>query len=211
MPSHPNITITYFDLAGRAEPARLALHIAGIPFVDERLKRDEWPSYKAKAPFGQCPMMTVDGEIYAQSNAITRYAGRLANLYPSDPIKALPVDMVLDKITDIAETLSPTFCETDAEKRLALRKKLASDVLPPHFAQLDKYICKKSPNYAVGDSMTIADLAIFNFVNWFKSGMLDGIPADLVSPYRNVCSVCDTVSKNPKVQDWYQKHPTKSA
>ena len=38
------------------------------------------------------------------------------------------------------------------------------------FNQLDKVICKKNPNYAIGDSLTIADLTIANFVKWFQSG-----------------------------------------
>lgn len=40
---------------------------------------------------GQVPVLEVDGEQIAQSIAITTYAGKLANLYPWDPLQAAKV------------------------------------------------------------------------------------------------------------------------
>ena len=67
----PKITLTYFDFAGsRGEECRLALHLAGVPFEDERLKGSAWQSRKASAPFGALPVLTVEGHSpIAQSNA----------------------------------------------------------------------------------------------------------------------------------------------
>jgi hypothetical protein len=42
--------------AARAEPTRLALHIAGIPFEDVRIEHAAWPAMKEKMPFGQIPV-----------------------------------------------------------------------------------------------------------------------------------------------------------
>jgi glutathione S-transferase len=40
------------------------------------------------------PVLEVGGVVYCQSNAILRYVGKLAKLYPEDPVLALRADMV---------------------------------------------------------------------------------------------------------------------
>ncbi len=40
--------LTYFNLRGKAEIARLILHHAEIPFEDFRLERVEWPQIKSR-------------------------------------------------------------------------------------------------------------------------------------------------------------------
>jgi prostaglandin-H2 D-isomerase / glutathione transferase len=86
-PTMPKLTLTYFDFdGGRGEPARLALSIAGIDFEDRRVRPDSWPGLKSQMPYGALPMLEVDGRQLTQSNAINRYVGKLANLYPTVPL-----------------------------------------------------------------------------------------------------------------------------
>jgi hypothetical protein len=56
MASTPKLKLVYFNIKARAEPTRLALHIAGIPFEDVRIEHDAWPAMKAAMPFGQIPV-----------------------------------------------------------------------------------------------------------------------------------------------------------
>ena len=80
------LKLSYFDFhGGRGEPARLALSMGGIPFEDDRVPFADWERRKEKTPFGGLPVLEVDEHTVAQSNAINRYVGKLANLYPSDP------------------------------------------------------------------------------------------------------------------------------
>ena len=80
---------TYFDFhGGRGDPARLALSIGGIPFEDDRVAPSDWPARKVNMPFGALPVLEVDGQTVSQSNAINRYVGKLANLYPDDAWEA---------------------------------------------------------------------------------------------------------------------------
>ena len=57
--SYPKLKLTYFNIKARAEPTRLALHIAGIPFEDKRIAHEEWPALKATMPLGQIPVRSA--------------------------------------------------------------------------------------------------------------------------------------------------------
>jgi glutathione S-transferase len=97
----PQLKLTYFDFhGGRAEPARLALHIGGIAFEDHRFAFPEFAEIRKSTPFGQVPTLHVDGVQICQSDAITRYVGKLAGLYPADPYQALLCDEVMAVIED---------------------------------------------------------------------------------------------------------------
>merc|ERR1711862_586541 len=80
------LKLTYFDVKGRAEITRLALSYGDIPFEDERISHEEFASKKPSLPLGQLPVIEVDGKTYPQSMALARYAARLSDLYPSDPL-----------------------------------------------------------------------------------------------------------------------------
>ena len=104
------LKLTYFDFhGGRGEPARLALSIGGIPFEDDRVQSTDWERRKADTPFGALPLLEVDGQILAQSNAINRYVGKLAKLYPSDPWQAALCDEAMEAVEDITTKIGATF------------------------------------------------------------------------------------------------------
>ena len=74
----PKLKLTYFDFhGGRGEPARLALSIGGIPFEDDRVAPSDWQRRKPDTPFGALPVLEVDGQTLAESNAINSYVGKL--------------------------------------------------------------------------------------------------------------------------------------
>ena len=73
------LKLTYFDFSGgRAEPARLALHIGGIPFDDNRFAFGDFAEVRKTTPLDQVPTLHVNDVQVTQSDAITRYAGKLA-------------------------------------------------------------------------------------------------------------------------------------
>src|SRR5262249_56515180 len=113
----PRLKLSYFDFhGGRGEPARLALSMGGIPFEDDRVPPSEWERRKLNTPFGALPVLEVDGQTLAQSNAINRYVGKLADFYPTDAWQAGLCDEVMEAVEDINTKLAPTFFLPDEEK-----------------------------------------------------------------------------------------------
>ena len=77
----PDYKLTYFDIDGaRAEPIRIAFHAAGIPFEDNRISFTEFGEQRTGIRFTAVPVMEIDGAQVTQSNALSRYVGKLADL-----------------------------------------------------------------------------------------------------------------------------------
>lgn len=185
--------------------------IGGVEFEDDRIKSEDWKEeVKPKTPFGQLPVLYVDGKVAAQSNAILRYVGKLGGLYPESPEQALEVDEVLDTLYDITQAmfggrgLSP-------EAFRASREKFVSEDVPRLAGGLEKRLAVFGEGpWAVGSKVSIADLQITVIVITLLSGILDHIPTDVFSPYSRIMSSYESVMEIPKVVEWYKKYPVKA-
>ena len=194
----------------RAEPSRLALHLGDIPFEDRRLGRDEFLEMKANGdfPFGQVPVLDVDGERIAQSHGIARFCGKLAGLYPAnDALVAMRIDELMGVAEQIAGTLSPSMREKDPDKRLALRAELGSTTLPHWLELLEQRLhANDGSDFFVGSEMTMADLIIWRLLGWLSGGILDGIPTTLLEPFPLLAAHQSKIGDQPKIQAWMHKH-----
>ena len=192
----PKLKLTYFDFpGGRAEPARLALHLGGIPFEDFRFAPSSFPEVRKTTPLNQVPTLHVDDAQVTQSDAITRYAGKLAGLYPTDPFQALLCDEILGALEDVNIKLGATFGLT-GEALEASRNALVSGAITQYLHWLESQLESHGGQYFSDNRLTIADLKAFVLVRWLCSGKLDHIPADLVDSVAPKPScVVDTVSR----------------
>jgi len=203
---YPSLKLTYFPIAGRAEVTRLTLHVGDVLFEDERIPREEFAKRKATLPFKQLPVLTVNGEVMAQSEAMARYAGKLCGLYPvNDPLSAFRVDEILGALEDIRNKIFAVHGEQDQEKKLALEKDLADNILPGLFATLEARLATKSNGPFLLETISIADIAIFSFVRkLLKNDHIGGIPS--IDGYATINAIYNAVGENPKVKEWYEKN-----
>uniref|UniRef100_A0A914EFT6 glutathione transferase n=1 Tax=Acrobeloides nanus TaxID=290746 RepID=A0A914EFT6_9BILA len=101
--------LTYFPVRGLGEIARLILHYANVTFEDVRMAQDDWPNYKNKTPFGQLPVLEVDGKPLAQSFAIARFLARKHGLAGKDDWESAQIDSIADFMKDLANECRPYF------------------------------------------------------------------------------------------------------
>jgi len=196
--------LTYFDISGgRGEPIRIAFHAGGIPFEDNRLSGAEFASMRDSTRFKYLPMLEIDGAEITQSNAMCRYVGRLAGLYPEDDLQALYCDEVLEVVEDDSHRIGQTFgLEGDAMKQA--RDKLVNGWTATFLRGLSQLLARGGGKYFADNRLTVADLKLLMEVRWISSGMLDYVPKDIV---RNIApDIADhaaRIAEEPIVKAWY--------
>lgn len=198
------LKLTYFDFSGgRAEPARLAMHIGGIPFEDYRFAPSEFSEVRKSTPLNQVPTLHVDDLQVTQSDAITRYVGKQAGLYPEDDLQALLCDEVMGALEDINVKLAATFGMTGDELKNA-RDALATGVLPRYLHWLQNQLESHGGEFLADNRLTIADLKAFVMLRWLSSGKLDHIPSDLVETAApKLKEYMDRIAKLPAIAQYY--------
>lgn len=189
-----SLRLHYFPFPGRAGAIRDALQIGHIAFEDVHVPPEKFRERKAAGefPFGALPFLDIETATtklrVAQSNAILRFTGRLAGLYPADDtLLALKVDEALDVGEDINALLGPSLHEQDNEKKMAMRKILAEEDLPSWMDCIERLlITNGSTGFFVGNSLTVADLKLYWVCDFLSNGSLDGIPTTLLDDFPNV-------------------------
>ena len=200
----PKLKLNYFDFDGsRGEVARLAMHIGGVAFEDNRIPRKDWPSLRDSAPFQGLPTLEIDGLVIAQSNTINRYVGKLAGLYPKDDLQAAQVDEVMDAVEDITARIGTTMTLDDEAKKKA-RESLAGGSLLRFLQQIEARLKRGGGEWFVEKRLTVADLKCYLWVRWLKSGALDYIPADIVDKNAPLLARhMERVKNHPKIAAYY--------
>jgi len=191
-----SLRLSYFPFPGRAGAIRDALRLGGIAFEDVHVPFERFAEMKAAGalPFGSLPVLevtTAAGTVTAaQSNAILRYVGRRAGLYPiDDPVRALKIDEAMDLGEEFYRLIAPSIGEPDAARRMAMRKVLAEETLPRWGGFLERLlVANGSTGFVVGDTLTVADLKLYWAVDKLTNGSLDGVPESIFDGLAAVCA-----------------------
>ena len=85
------------------------MHAAGIEFEDNRLSFAEFSQMRQGTRFSALPVFEINDSAITQSNAISRYVGKMAALYPTDNLQALYCDETLDAVEDASHHIGRTF------------------------------------------------------------------------------------------------------
>ncbi len=199
------LKLTYFNFGGRAEPARLALCLGGIAFEDSRFAFKDFAEVRKSTPFGQVPTLHVDGVLVTQSDAITRYAGKLSGLYPTDAFQALLCDEVLSAVEDLSIKLGASFGLTGDAMKDA-RTAFVNGPLTTYLTWLQSRLQAQGGQYFADQRLTVADLKVFCYVRGLLSGNLDHVPTDVVEKVAPLLLAhMQRVAAVPAIAQYYAK------
>ena len=197
----PKIKVTYFNLRGRAEPVRLLLAYGGLQYEDCRITPGfedpkPWMAMKGLTPYGGLPLLEWNGELLAQSLAITRFVAREVGLGGRNSLECAQADEVVDALNDLFEAGAKAFFSKDE----ALMKKHATETLPNGLDKLEKRLTGRGGQFFAGNALTWADVMACNFLNNLPD-------QSCMAKFPKMKNLVDRVACIPNIKTWVEKRP----
>ncbi|CAD6195770.1 unnamed protein product [Caenorhabditis auriculariae] len=184
----------YFESKGAAQAARDLFTLAGVEFEDIRYSDEEWGSHKHEMPFGQMPVLEVDGLQIPQSMAINRYLARKFGYAGKNPEEEALVDGFADQYYDFKGAIKTYYYvvagweKGDVEK---LEKEIMIPARDKFFALITKFLKKSKSGYLTNGGLTFADILIAEHIltmNGFYPDYVKGFP-EIDEYYQKVLNV----------------------
>ncbi|CAH0725477.1 unnamed protein product, partial [Brenthis ino] len=200
----PKVVFSYFPLKALGESTRLLLAYGGQEFEDRRISfPDEWPAIKPTTPFGQLPVLEIDGKKYAQSVAIARYLGRKYGLAGQDIEEDFEIDQNVEFLNDIRAKAATVHYEADEANKAKKHEDFSKNVYPVMLSKLDEIVKKNNGHIAAG-KLTWGDFVFAGMFYYLKAMMQ--IP-DLEKQYPSFQRIIDAVYADPKVKTYSENVP----
>ena len=191
------IVVIVNNSIGRATAIVIAFQISNTPYQLETVSFPEFSANKANVerfPLGQMPVLTLpDGRLVTQSLAISRYAGKLAGLYPEDFVDAMLVDEIIDTVAQIMNS-TPQNANNDLKK--TLREEWAAGSLQTFLAFFARKV-GTGASYLVGGKLSLADIFLYAYIKSFRVGSVDFVPADVDSAFPVLGAYFDFIKADP--------------
>jgi len=203
--------LIYFDLMGRAEPARILFAEAGVEYEDHRVEYADWPTAKAeiKPPFGQVPILEVDGVVLCQTKACDRFLAKKFHLAGKTELEQAQADMIVDCLEDTANPITPYFFEKDETKKAEGKKKYVEETLPGYLTYLEAILVSNhgGDHYFVGTELTWADIVFVTYLDFISYNDAFGKVENPLAKFPKLSALHHRVVNHPKIAAWIAKRP----
>ncbi|XP_050444319.1 glutathione S-transferase-like [Adelges cooleyi] len=194
--------LTYFNFTARAEPIRFLLSYLGEDFEDNRFEREQWPAIKPGMPFGQVPVLEVDGKVLNQSVPICRYLAKKAGLAGQDEWESLLIDIAVDNVFEIRQEIMKNYHDPDEEARNKKKEILVKESIPYYLERFEKTVSENG-GYFVNGKLSWADIYFVAILDHLKSV----IDVDMVEGRPNLGKLKQKVLDIPQIKSWIAKRP----
>ena len=203
--TRPNIKLLYFNLRGRAEPSRILLAYAGLPYEDERIPPpwedpDGWAARKPSLQFGQLPVLYWNNEEISQGIGVARFIAKKVGLAGKTELEAAQVDEVVHAIEDIVNARIGFLLEEDEKRKKTLTDTFTSRTLPTLLGQLERRLEGRGGQFFVGNNLTWADIQTFMLVT-------EVVDKEVAKKYPKVENLVERVGQIPNIKKWVQSRP----
>ncbi|XP_049702481.2 glutathione S-transferase 2 [Helicoverpa armigera] len=198
------VVFYYFPVKALGEPSRLLMAYGGQEFEDRRISKGEgWDEFKPKTPFGQMPVLEMDGKLYAQSYAIARYFGTKFGLAGDNLEEALEIDQNVYLIEDLRAEAAEVAYECNEEIKEKKHADHEKTVYPTILDKLNEIIVKNNGHIALG-KLTWGDFVFAGMLDYLKRMLR--MP-DLEEKYPAFKQVVKNVYSIPKVKAYADAAP----
>jgi len=203
--AQPKYKLTYLDGKGRAEVMRFVFAYRNIPYEDVRIPYGpEWNKVKNDFPWGEVPVLEIDGKVLAQSGAILRFLGKKHDLAGDNEYESAKCDEMWESLSDLQTPTWTMYMEPDdSAKKKELTTKLLDETVPKYCGKWNE-ILEKNGGYFVGKRLSYADIAIASAINYH----IEKLGASVFEKYPALMAHHDKVHNEPGIKEWVAKRPT---
>lgn len=222
--SNNRFQLKYFDARGAAETIRIILALGGDDDDDyDDLRYEITPGTMDSPTFQEAKtngdlmmnldrapvLITPEGDTIGQSKAIERFLARRYGLMGSTDVEAAHIDCVVEHCQDVKaaqmrKRFSPFAKDRSDEEKEADKKVWFEEEMPSMLSKIERTIQSTGEEgFAVGNSISLADLAIFALLSdcfpVYKEATqkaAESCPALL--------AIVSSVEANPKVAKWLE-------
>lgn len=148
----------------------MILEYGKIPYQDKSVQQyfgKSWPEAKGELlpPFGQLPLLDVDGTVIAQEAAISRYCASLVpGLLPEDPLLLATCDAIFHAAEELASS-NPIVNVFRGEQFEEKKKEYLAYQLPRRLANFARLIEKSGGPFTQGATPTYADFKLYHHLS----------------------------------------------
>ncbi|CAJ0582154.1 unnamed protein product, partial [Mesorhabditis spiculigera] len=195
----------YFNGRGVAEPARQLFKLAGKEFEDVRYTHDTWPAHKSEQPFGQLPVLEVNGHKIAQSGAIFRYLAKEFHLGGKDHIEQALVDSFFELYKDYVSEARNFFYIARGMREGNKEEAHEKEYVPARdkfFGALEKQLKNNDSGFLVGSNATYVDLQVADHVHSVLA-----LNAHELDQFPEVLKHHKKIEALPQIAKWIKERP----
>lgn len=205
------LVLGYWAIRGLGEPIRMTLQYRKVPYEEKSYVQGEGPEFSREnwlkekytlgLDFPNIPYL-VDGDLkMTQSKPILFYLGRKLGLMGKNPAEEAKIMMLCDEAHDLRFKMSTHFYGPEGDSAQS-RKDFYEANVRETLQHFDAYLAKSSSKFAVGDSATVADFQLFEYLD--VAFLMDGTgkaPTDFphinafLNHIRNLPELKDHISK----------------
>ncbi|KAI8782197.1 glutathione S-transferase 4 [Biomphalaria glabrata] len=199
-----NYKLTSLKGKGDAELIRLLFVVASEPFTDERLTKEEWEERKSSTPYQSLPILSRCRKQWGETGAIVRMLARKLLLMGVLNDEHLIVEATYERLRRLQSKNSRAISwvingEKNKEKLEWAQSQLLHVILPPALKEWDQLIQKTRGPFIAASGMTMADLAIVDFLDQCSSHLMIDT---LMSDYMAVIDLITVIKNNPSVRKY---------
>jgi len=201
---HHTYKLTYFNGRGRGETSRILFAEAQQKYTDDRFDQKDWPTRKATTPYGQVPVLDVDGKQLAQRSAIENFLARKFNLHGGNEWDQAKVHEITESCADAINTfLRHAFAKDAAAKKTGLEE-FFKTTMPATTAALEAVLKSNGggDGYFVGHSVTLADIRFFT-----DFSAISGANATVLDATPKLKALLARVGARPHIAAWVKARP----
>ncbi len=112
----------------------------------------------------------------------------------------------MEAALELQNDLKKLFDETDPTRKADLEKTFSTELLPKHVKVFESRLAKNGTGFLVGNSLTVADLFLFNLVDVLALSNAPR-PISALANANHIRAHEDRIRNMPRIAEWIRKRP----